>query len=431
VADALSRPVEQCNAVVEVPQLRPVDFVEMARLQVSCSDVAVLCANPKMKVSYVLVEGEKLYGDTSTGVFRPLVPEPLRRLVFDVLHSPTHPGVRATRRMVSSRFVWTGLNSDVSKWASSCITCQQSKISRHVKLQPEHVPVPSRRFAHVHVDIVGPLPLSSGCSYAFTMVDRATRWVEVAPLASITAQECAQAFLRTWVARYGVPSQLTSDRGAQFSSSLWAQVCKLLGIQHIMTSAFHPCSNGILERWHRTFKAALRARALSSDWVAQLPLILLQLRATPREDSASSPAEAVFGSQLMLPGQFLDLPPNDESFASSLKQVMSGFQPIPTIHNNSEVLPLDLPEELWSADFVLVRKDGPSRPLDRPYDGPYEVVQRSRNVFKIRMGDRLVNVSTSRLKLVVSSSLVIPARPPLRGRPRKRVSFDFQSSDRP
>jgi Integrase zinc binding domain/Integrase core domain len=375
--------------------------------------------------------GNTDYGDTSTGVFRPLVPEPLRRLVFDVLHSPTHPGIRATRRMFFSRFVWTGLGSDVNRWSSSCITCQQSKVFRHVKLQPEHVPVPSRHFAHVHVDIIGPLPLSSGCTYAFTMVDRATRWVEVAPLTSITEQECAQAFLRTWVACYGVPSQLTSDRGAQFSSSLWAQVCKLLGVHHIMTCAFHPCSNGILERWHRTFKAALRARASSSNWMAHLPFNLLQLRATPREDSASSPAEAVFGTQLMLPGQFLDLPPDDESFASSIMQAMAGFQPVPTRHNSTEELPLDLPEELWSPRFVLVRKDGPSCPLDRPYDGPYEVVQRSRNVFKIRMGDKLINVSTSRLKPVVSSGLVIPARPPLCGCPKKRVSFDCQSSDGP
>jgi hypothetical protein len=198
-----------------------------------------------------------------------------------------------------------------------------------------------------------------------------------------------------------------------------------------MTSAFHPCSNGILERWHRTFKAALRARASSSEWVAHLPLILLHLRATPREDSASSPAEAVFGTQLMLPAQFLDLPSTDESFETFIKQVMSGFQPVPTRHNNAEQLPLDLPEELLAAQFVFIRRDGPSRPLDRPYDGPYEVVQRSRSVFKIRMGDKLVNISTSRLKPVVSSGLVIPARPPQRGRPKKRVSFDFQSSDRP
>jgi Integrase zinc binding domain len=60
---------------------------------------------------------------------------------------------------VSSRFVWPGLSSDVQKWASSCLTCQQSKVHKHVRLAPEQVPVPRRRFAHIHIDLVGPLPL--------------------------------------------------------------------------------------------------------------------------------------------------------------------------------------------------------------------------------------------------------------------------------
>jgi transposase InsO family protein len=145
-------------------------------------------------------------------------------------------------------------------------------------------------------------------------------------LSSITANECASAFLHTWVARFGVPSLLTSDQGTQFTSAVWAHLCQLLGIQHIMSSSFHPCSNGILERWHRTFKNALRAKiGTSSDWFLQLPVIMLGPRAMLREDSGTSAAEAVFGCQLMLPGQMLDLPPADESLTSALKQVMGGF----------------------------------------------------------------------------------------------------------
>jgi hypothetical protein len=81
-----------------------------------------------------------------------------------------------------------------------------------------------------------------------------------------------------------------------------------------------------------------------------------------------------------------------------------------------------------SAQFVFVRKDGPSRPLDRPYDGPYEVVKKAKAVFQLRMGSRLVNVSNSHLKPVISGELVVPALPPQRGRPKKKsVSFLVQS----
>jgi hypothetical protein len=189
----------------------------------------------------------------------------------------------------------------------------------------------------------------------------------------------------------------------------------------------------LLERWHRTFKNALRARiGSSSDWFLQLPVIMLGLRAMPREDSGSSAAEAVFGCQLILPGQMLDLPPADESLTSALNsssQVMVEFQPLPTTHNiPPQALPEVLPDDLLAAQFVFVRRDGPSRPLDKPYEGPYEVVKKSKNVFQLRLGNRLVNVSTSRLKPVISSELVVPALPPPRGRPKKKtVCFRVQS----
>jgi hypothetical protein len=156
---------------------------------------------------------------------------------------------------------------------------------------------------------------------------------------------------------------------------------------------------------------------------------MLGLRAMPREESGTSVAEAVFGSQLVLPGQLLDLPPADESLTSALKQVMAGVQPLSTVHNvPPDQLPEVLPDELLAARYVFVRKDGPSRPLDRPYEGPFEVVRRSKAVFQLRLGSRLVNISTYRLKPVISSGVLVPAEPPKRGRPRKKhVTFDLQS----
>jgi hypothetical protein len=78
-----------------------------------------------------------------------------------------------------------------------------------------------------------------------------------------------------------------------------------LGIKHVITSAFHPQSNGILERFHRRLKDAIRARVATADWLQHLPWILLGLQAAPRENSGVSAAELVFGTPLQLPGQFL------------------------------------------------------------------------------------------------------------------------------
>ncbi len=119
-------------------------------------------------------------------------------------------------------------NCTVGLWARSRLQCQRSKVQNHVKSSVPSIPVPSRRFSHVHIDIVGPLPSSLGYSYLLTMIDRTTRWPEAVPLASISTESCVRAFISSWVSRFGVPSTLTSDRGAQFTSSVWTGVCRVL-----------------------------------------------------------------------------------------------------------------------------------------------------------------------------------------------------------
>jgi IS30 family transposase len=156
------------------------------------------------------------------------------------------------------------MGRDITLLARSCLPCQRSKVSRHVHLQPEVIIVPHRRFAHLHVNLVGPLPRSSGYSYLFTIVDRTTRWPKAVPLTATSAADCAAALLHCWIQRLGVPDTITSDRGPQFTSALWTALCALLDIRHSPTTAYHPQSNGLVERLHRRLKDALKARSASS-----------------------------------------------------------------------------------------------------------------------------------------------------------------------
>ena len=109
------------------------------------------------------------------------------------------------------------------------------------------------------MDLVGPLPPSHGFTYLFTMVDRTTRWPEAVPLSSTTAPDLARAFIAVWVSRYGTPADLSSDRGPQFTSGLWAAVAENLGVKLHRTTCYHPQANGLVKRFHRSMKAALRA----------------------------------------------------------------------------------------------------------------------------------------------------------------------------
>ena len=131
------------------------------------------------------------------------------------------------------------------------------------------------------------------------MIDRTFRWPEAVPLSSITSETCARAFISTWVSQFGDPALLTSDRGAQFTSSVWSEICSILGILRIKSTSFHPQSNRMIERFHRSLKSSLRARLASSDWVANLPLVMLGLQSLPK-DISDSPQRRLFTAPLYL-----------------------------------------------------------------------------------------------------------------------------------
>jgi Integrase core domain len=264
---------------------------------------------------------------------------------------------------------------------------------------PVHVEVPTRRFSHIHVDIVGPLPPSDGHTHLLTIVDRTTRWPEALPLQTTTTAACAAALFHGWIARFGMPDTITSDRGPQFSSQLWAELCQLLNIKHSMTTAYHPEANGMVERMHRRLKDALRARATSGTWLQNLPWVLLGIRTAPREDSGVSAAEAVFGNTLAVPGEFLSTPEQPEKFLEDLKVTMSGFKPTPTRHNISsrqrQSQQRELPPELRTARMVFVKNDGPKKPLAALYNGPFLVLDRNPQYFTLQLGEKVDQVAVS------------------------------------
>ena len=109
--------------------------------------------------------------ETSSGTPRPFVPEHFRNIVFNSLHFLSHPGIRATQRLMTSRFFWPGMNADVRRWARSCLQCQRAKVHRHTTTPLGTFNTPDVRFDHVHIDLVGPLPTSQGCTYLHLLTD--------------------------------------------------------------------------------------------------------------------------------------------------------------------------------------------------------------------------------------------------------------------
>ena len=184
--------------------------------------------------------------DTSTNTPRPYVPAQYRRQVFDALHSLSHSGIRSTQKLVTSRYVWPEMNSDVRRWARSCEQCQRNKVHRHNHTPLQTFQSPDAMFDRIHIDIVGPLPPSNGYAYLLTCIDRYTRWPEAFPIQDITAETVARAFVQGLVSRFGVPSTITTDRGGQFESKLWDSLMTLLGTRRIRSK---PTSTAPQRNW--------------------------------------------------------------------------------------------------------------------------------------------------------------------------------------
>jgi cleavage and polyadenylation specificity factor subunit 1 len=414
VAGVETRPVPASNNAAEGSAI---DFAAVAEAQRACAETQAAANSQSLKVKIVAVEGVGLLCDTSTGRVRPLVPLPHRRLIFDALHTLAHAGTRATRRMISSRFMWRGMSKDIAAWCRDCQPCHRGKVLKHVKSAVSPIAVPARRFSHLHVDLVGPLPPSQeGYTHLLTIIDRSTRWVEAVPMTSTTAAACADAVVRHWVVRFGLPEVIISDRGPQFTSAIWADLCLLLGISHRLTTAYHPQSNGMVERFHRQLKDALRSRECGAAWVAHLPWVLLGLRTAPKEDSGLSSAELVYGEQLRLPSQPCMGGPTPPFGGASLPPV---FQPLQTRIQRTTVEEA-IPTELTGATHVYVRRGAVSSLMTPPYEGPYVVRRRRPKTFDIFVGGKLETVSVDRLKLHRGASAVSPAVPPRRGRPLKK-----------
>jgi len=164
-------------------------------------------------------------------------------MAYESVHNLSHPGARSTVKLMSTRFIWPRMKSEIHNWARACQGCQLSKISRKTRTSFQNFK-PTKRFQHLHIDIVGPLPAIRGRKYLLTMIDRATRWPEAVPLIDIEAQTVVKEMYSNWIARFGVPENITTDQGRQFESKLFYNLAKYIGAKKCTTMAMAKLSAG-------------------------------------------------------------------------------------------------------------------------------------------------------------------------------------------
>ncbi len=402
VADALSRPTAAISSTLVLSDL--------ATAQSEDEEIQQLITSAKhsLKLKHLQTPNtnESILCDVSQQCPRPIIPLNLRRQVFQQLHGISHPGPRATTRLVSERYVWPYMRRDVRRWSQECQTCQANKITKHTRAPVGSIPTPAR-FHTLHVDIVGPLPPSDGRRFIVTCVDRFTRWPEAWPVTTISAEVVADRIL-DWIARFGVPDTIITDQGRQFESALWHRLLSRLGITRRRTTSYHPQCNGTVERFHRQLKDSLRAHCseTGSSWSRSLPLVLLGLRNLVGEGAMASPASLVYGSPLTLPGDFFqqtipaEQAQDELNFLSCLADGVRQFRP--PDRNTCGLKRSYVPAGLRTCPFVWVRVER-KLGLSAPYKGPYRVLQRTDKVYTLDFGDHVFESRSTGSNLLSAS----------------------------
>ena len=237
-----------------------------------------------------------------------VLPKSLVSGALTSLHAGPTGGHFASDKLLAQvrlRFWWPGMAADVERFCKSCRRCgERNKPVPAPRASLGQLPA-SAPMEVVALDILSGLPITSqGHKHLLVVIDHFSRFVECIPLKTQEATEVAQAFVREFVSRYGVPKAIHSDLGGCFTSEVMKLTCSLLGMEQSHTTAFHPMGNSICERVNRTVLGML-SKFLDdnehSEWDVHLPLLLLGLRSQVHRSLGASPYCVMFGREPRLP----------------------------------------------------------------------------------------------------------------------------------
>lgn len=343
-----------------------------------------------------------------------VVPEPLRTKVMKIAHDSIlggHLGIKKTLDRILSNFYWPGIQGDVTRYCQSCDVCQRTfPRGKVIKVPLNEMPIIDTPFERVAVDLVGPLyPITDkGNRYILTVVDYSSRYPEAAALKNIDTETVAEALVEIF-SRVGIPREVLSDMGTQFTSNVMKEVGRLLSFKQLVTTPYHPACNGLVEKFNGTLKSMLRKMSSErpKDWDRYLPALLFAYREVPQESTKFSPFDLVYARSVRGPMAVLKelwtKEENDPEVKTTYQYVLDLKERLARtcelaheeLQKSKERYKKNYDKKAKSryfkvGDFVLLLLPTDNNKLLMQWKGPFKVVERvGQTDYKIDMNGRL------------------------------------------
>ena len=385
------------------PQLAPiVEYLENGELPEDDERARELALT---KSQYTIVDSV-LYRVESDKTLRVIPPTSQREKIFHEVHGGrlgAHLRDAKIHGELSRHYWWPGMRNDIIWWCKSCITCASRQVGRAIK--PPLTPIPvAGPFDRVGVDVIQFPKSYEGNQYGIVFVDYLTKWPEVFAAPDQTSLTIAQLLVDNVICRHGVPAELLSDRGKAFLSNLMEDIYKLMGMHKVSTTAYHPQTDGLVERFNRTLTDMLAKTVDKSgrDWDRHLPHVLFAYRVSPQESTRESPFFLLYGRDAQLPTEAalthpktryqVDLDDYKTELVGSLSQAweLARAQVKKAQQKQKKYYDLHAKEtRIQQGDRVFVympsekKKKGKAHKFARPFHGPYRVLELTTNDAKV------------------------------------------------
>ena len=213
-----------------------------------------------------------------------------------------HPSISKTTQLVERDYWWPKMKLDIMDYIKGCTECQQHKVNNQptqAALSPIYPKPKAMPFETVAIDFITKLPLSQGYNSILTVTDHdcMKAAIFIPCNEEINVEEMAMLYLKQVVTNFGLPSKIISNQDPRFTSKFVRELCKAMGIEQNISTAYHPRTDGQSERTNQWVETFLRfvTNYKQDDWVRWLPMAQFAHNNWPSDTTRKSPFFLLMG----------------------------------------------------------------------------------------------------------------------------------------